>query len=260
MNRRKLFLTTFHVGLLCTILFFSSAFAQGDPVSLQKQAIQRIDAFSDHVRKTGDFDSRMPDLAQADAELTESNRMFEARENWSALALGLIKRGDIYRWQSQWPNAIDLYRQAEKMAKRGNDIALQAKALFLRAKAERNSRNLGQALTDATEAVRLAKTTGDKDLLEQALDELGNIQLKQGNLDGALYNFNLEIEAAQGAKNPIAVFYAYDNRSNVYYAFAARCTVNEPSYERFYQALDLAKADKQKGNMGKYGDTSRIYV
>ena len=37
-------------------------FAQGDPLALQKEALQRIDAFVDQFRKTGDMRSRLSDL------------------------------------------------------------------------------------------------------------------------------------------------------------------------------------------------------
>ena len=81
-----------------------------------EQAIQRIDAFVDQFRKTGDMRSRLADLAQAESELAASNRVFAARGDWSALALGLLKQGHVYRMQGQWPNAIELYQQAEAAA------------------------------------------------------------------------------------------------------------------------------------------------
>ena len=88
MNRRNLFLNSLHAGILCLVLFSSAAAAQGDPMAMQQQAIRRIDAFVEHFRKTGDFQSRVPDLAQAEAELAASNRMLAARGDWPALALG----------------------------------------------------------------------------------------------------------------------------------------------------------------------------
>ncbi len=57
MNRRNLFLNSLHVGFLCLVLFASAAAAQDDPLALRQQAIRRIDAFIEHFRKTGDFQS-----------------------------------------------------------------------------------------------------------------------------------------------------------------------------------------------------------
>jgi CHAT domain-containing protein len=58
-----------------------SAWAQGDPIELQKRAIQRIDDFTDQFRKTGDFRSRIADLAQAEGELAASNRILADRQD-----------------------------------------------------------------------------------------------------------------------------------------------------------------------------------
>src|SRR5262245_31314582 len=132
---------------------------QGDPIELQNRAIQRIDVFVETFRKTGDMRSRLPDLAQADAELSASNRMLAARSDWSALAMGLIKQGHVYRMQGQWQPAAQLYTMAEEAARRGNNVVRQSDALAWRGLAYSSMRNVGQAVADATQAVRLAETT-----------------------------------------------------------------------------------------------------
>jgi hypothetical protein len=68
-----------YAGLAALVLLPSLAAAQGDPLALQQQAIRRLDTFIDHFRKTGDLQSRLPDLAQAEAELATSNRTLAAR-------------------------------------------------------------------------------------------------------------------------------------------------------------------------------------
>ena len=254
MNGRNYFLTSILTGFLCLILFNSTA-AQDDPLVLQQQAIKRIDAFVDHFRKTGDLKSRIPELVQADIELAESNRMLKARKEWSALALGLIKQGHVYRMQTQWQQAITLYQQAEDAAKRGRDMALQAEALAYRALAESSSHNLGRAIEDASQAVRLADAAGDKDILAQALGQLGTVQLKQGDLAGAADTLNRRVQVAEQAKDPSEMFYAYMDRSEVYLRIAEQCSGYQPSYERFYQALDINQADllQAKDLAGKLG-------
>ena len=101
-------------------------FAQGDPIELQTRAIQRLDAFVETFRRTGDMRSHLPDLAQADAELSASNRALAARSDWSPLALGLIKQGHVYRMQGQWQPAAQLYTLAEEAARRGSDLCVKA--------------------------------------------------------------------------------------------------------------------------------------
>ena len=245
MARRSFFGNAAQAGLLSLLLFSSVAAAQGDPLTLQQQAIRRIDAFVDHFRKTGDMRSRLPELAQADVELTASNQALAARGDWSALALGLTKHGHVYRMQGQWPNAIALYQQAEEAAKRGRDVVRQADALAWRALAESSRRNVGQAFADATQAVRLAETTDDKEVLARALDVLGSVQIAQRDLAGAADTLNREVEVARQVKDPMTAYYAYLNRSDVYLKTGERCDFQR-SFEPCYQALDRARADLQQ--------------
>jgi CHAT domain-containing protein len=220
------------------------AMGQGDSLELQRRAIQRIDAFIDHYRRTGDFTSGISELAQADRELAASNRTLAARGDWPALALGLIKQGHIYRMQSQWQNAITLYQQAEDAAKRGRHVSHQSDALAWRALAESSRRNNGQALVDATLAVQLAQTIDDKDVLARALDVLGAVQIAARDLAGAAATVNREIEAASQAKDPTAAYYAYLNRSEVFLKTAERCDYQR-EFEPCYQALDKARVELQ---------------
>jgi CHAT domain-containing protein len=245
MVRGRFFGDTFQAGLLSLLLFSSVAAAQGDPLALQQQAIRRIDDFVDHFRKTGDMRSRLPDLAQAEAELAASNRMLAARGDWSALALGLIKHGHVYRMQGQWPNAIALYQQAEEAAKRGRDVVRQADALAWRALAESSRRNVGQAFADAMQAVRLAETADDKEVLARALDVLGTVQIAQRDIAGAADTLNREVEVARQAKDSMTAYYAYLNRSDVYLKIGERCDFQR-SFEPCYQALDRARVDLQQ--------------
>jgi CHAT domain-containing protein len=222
-----------------------TACAQQDPFALQRSAIQRIDGFVEHFRRTGDMWTRRPDLERAATELDVSNRMLEARQDWTPLAIGLIKRGSIYRIQGQWPQAIALYQKAEEAAKRDDNVVQQADASAWRALAESSRRNLGQAFTDAVQAVRLAEATNDKDVLARALDVLGITQTDQGDLAGAADTLNREVVVAAEAKDPTAAYFAYLNRSDVYLKVGQRCDFQR-SFEPCYQALDRARADLEQ--------------
>jgi CHAT domain-containing protein len=234
--------------VVCSIASSGSPLgAQGDPLALQKQAAQRIDAFVDHFRRTGEFQSRLSDLARADLELSVSNQALAASGNWSALATGLTKQGSVHRMQGDWANAVTLYQQARAAAERAQDVAKQADALAWGALAEqsRGGRNLGQAAADAAMAVRLAESAGDNDILARALDVLGAIQIAQLNVAAALDTFNREVTVAARASDPINSFYAYLNRSDIYLKTAERCDFQR-AFEPCYQALDLARADLQQ--------------
>ena len=219
-------------------------FAQSDPLVLQQQAIRRIDNVIAAFRKTGDR-SGMGELALAERELELSNQMLEARGDWRALALGLIKQGSIQRLQSNWVVAIALYRRAGEVARRAKNIAYEADALAWSALAEKSRRNLGQAVADATQARRLAEAAGDRDVLARALDVLGTIQITQGDLAGASDTLNREVEVAAQAKDPMTAYYAYSNRADVYLKTAEKCDFQRV-FKPCYQALDRAHADLQK--------------
>ncbi len=221
--------------------------ASGDPLVLQARAVRRLDDFVANFRRTGDFQSRLPDLAQADAELSSSNRALAARGDWSALATGLIKRGSVRRIQGDWAQAVTLYQEAALAAQRANSVSQHADALAWGALAEssRANRNLGQAATDAARAVRLAESGGDSDVLARALDVLGGIQLAQLDLTAAAATLNREVTVAAAARDPLAPYFAYLNRSDVFLKTAQRCDFQR-AFESCYEALDKASADLQK--------------
>jgi CHAT domain-containing protein len=235
----------FRLALALTLLPLAPAFGQVDPLALQQQAIRRIDAFVEHVRKTGDFRSRTGELVQAERELAASNQALAARGDWNALANGLIKQGHTFRMRADWPAAIALYRQALDAARRAGNRVHEADALAWAGLAESSRANLGQAFADATQAVRLAESAGDADVLARALDVLGIVQIAQGDLAGAADTLNREVEVAARAKDPIAAYYAYLNRSDVFLAIGKRCDFQR-EFEPCYRALDRARADLQQ--------------
>jgi len=216
-----------------------------DPLELQKRAVARIDSVIDRFRRTGDTRLQISELVLAGTELAASNRALAASQNWSALAFGLIKQGHIYRLQGQWAEAIALYQSAQEAASRGRDVARQSDALAWRALAESSRRNLGPAFANATQAVQLAETTSDKDVLARALDALGSIQTAQLNLVGAGDTTNREVAAAEQATDPTAAYYAYLNRSDVYRKLGEQCDYNT-SFDSCNLAFDRAKADLEK--------------
>jgi len=245
MNNRRVtggaFLGVF-LSVLSFVSFAAPASAQSDPLELQKRAIARIDAYVDFFRRTGDMRSQLGQLAQADAELTASNRLLVGRGDWTNVAVGMLKQGHVHRMQGQFADAIVFYRAAEQAAIRARNVVHQSDALGWRALAESSQSNIGQALADATESVRLAQGANDTDLLARSLDVLATVQLQRDDLSGAADTLNRELAAALAAREPTAPYYAYVNRSEIYLKTAARCDFQR-AFEPCYAALDLAKAD-----------------
>jgi CHAT domain-containing protein/tetratricopeptide (TPR) repeat protein len=237
--------------ILLLIVSATAATAQApspnDPLELQKRAVARIDSVIDRFRRTGDTRLQVSELLQAGAELSASNRALAASQNWSALAFGLIKQGHVHRLQGQWAEAIPLYQSAQEAATRGRDVVRQADALAWRALAESSRRNLGPAVSIATQAVQLAETTSDKDVLARALDVLGSAQIAQLNLVGAGETTSREVAVAEQATDPTAAYFAYLNRSDVYVKLSEQCSYNT-SFEACNQALDRAKSDLERAS------------
>jgi CHAT domain-containing protein len=245
-RRTSCFGRSFALSALLLIVSAAGAAAQAPPpndaLELQKRAVARIDSVIDRFRRTGDTRLQVSELLQAGAELSASNRALAARQNWSALAFGLIKQGHVHRLQGQLTEAITLYQSAQEAATRGRDVVRQSDALAWRALVESSRRNLGPAVSIATQAVQLAETTSNKDILAQALDVLGSAQIAQLNLVGAGDTTNREIAVAEQATDPTAAYYAYLNRSDLYFKLGDRCDYNT-SFDACRQAFDRAKGD-----------------
>jgi CHAT domain-containing protein len=229
------------VAALCSSLSLPAS-PQSDPLLRQKRALERIDSFVDHYRKTGDFKSRVTELQQAEKELISSNRELMAREDWAAAAQGLIKLGAIQRMQGEWEPAIALYRQAEETATKARHPEHQANALIGRAMAESAQREHGAAIADAERAVQLARPLADRSVLFDALDTLAQAQVGLGNLVAAADSLNQAFALAPALKEPWRMFYGYLDRADVYLKTAEKCDYQRV-FEPCYLALDRAKSD-----------------
>ena len=230
----------FKLGLLasclCLLAGVPPASGQSDPLALQQQAIRRIDGVIETFRKTGNIPTA--DLAQAERELAASNQALAARGDWSALALGLIKQGHIQRMQGNWAPAIALYAQAGEAARRrGRTRSIRPTRSRGARSPTRRGGTWGRRSPNASQAVRLAETAGDKEVLARALDILGTVQIGQGDLAGAADTLNREVAVAAEVKDPMAAYFAYLNRSDVYLKIGEKCDFQR-DFEPCYQGFD----------------------
>lgn len=229
------------VFVALSILVLSAPAAEDDATLLQQQAITRIDAVVDHFLKTGDFWSRIADLQQAESELTTSNQAFAARGDWSALAQGLFRLGQIQQKQAKWKPALTYYREAEATARRANDAAIQVKALTGVAKAEAALRDYGSAAVHAAQAVKSSEPLADQKLLFDALSVVSEIQIGQGNLNAAADTLNRAFTVAQKL-DEISLFYSHLDRADVYFKFASECDFKQ-SQDACLEAIERARTD-----------------
>lgn len=253
--------------LLIYFGFFDLAYAGSDPASLQQQAVERIEKYTDHFRKTGDYTSQVGELLQAHKELTDSYNAFIRSGANASAALSLIKLGDVQRMQNKWQEAGKYYQQGYDLAKRADHIEYQARALLGQSKTEKSAleeaQNKGslsqsrfeapqvdysQALKHAQEAVQLTQKLGDNKLLFDALDAEAAVEIKSGELDAAMSTLNLAFPAAQASSDKKRLLYAYLNRADLNYNRVHNCAQikYQGNYEPCYDAAKQAKSDYEQ--------------
>ncbi len=213
-----------------------------DPVWLQQSAIERIDGFIQHFRKTGDFRSRVNELHRAEADLVTSNQAFATRKDWANVAHGLVRLGDIARMQSNWDIAMARYKEAGAAARRARNTVLQARAFLGSARSELSRKNLGAAASHIAKAIPLAEAGGDKKYLFDVLNLAGEIQIAQGDLNAAAETLNRALAGASGLKDDGRLFYGYLGRAEVYQKRAERCDY-ERDFDPCLEAVTQSRAD-----------------
>lgn len=224
------------------MLLISGCSRAEEPLLLQQQAINRIEAYIDDFRKTGDFSSDVADLKQAERELTISRQAFADQDDLSSEAECLVRLGHIQRLLENWKSAIDYYLKADEVASQAKEPALQAEALIGMARAEIVLRDYGAAMKHAEQAVKLSKALDQKKHLFKALDVAAQVQIVQGNLNAAADKLNRAFMIANQINDELLLFDGYLHRGDVYYELAKKCDY-ERDFKFCLEAVGLARAD-----------------
>ena len=124
------------VAALVLLAAVEVASAQADPAALQKQGIARVTQYLDNLRRTGDAAPLLPQLRQAQDELTTSYNGSVAAGDFASAALSVLTLGDIERLQDHWDPALALYDRARALAVRARHPGYQARALTGMARTE----------------------------------------------------------------------------------------------------------------------------
>ena len=113
---RSLVATMIGIAAFVLGLAAAAASAQVDPAVLQKRGIAKVTQYVDNFRRTGDRASLLPQLRQAQDELTASYTKFAAAGDFASAALSLLSLGDIERMQDHWAPAAAHYDRARVLA------------------------------------------------------------------------------------------------------------------------------------------------
>ncbi|SEM18465.1 CHAT domain-containing protein [Syntrophus gentianae] len=233
----------FVLAILMTTLMLApgcATSADSQAAAIQKRAIQRIENYLEHFRKTGDQKTLLPELHQAERELFQSLNEFQRSGKLPDAALCLIKLGDIQRMQNQWANALGRYQEGEKLARQSGHRAYQAKAFIGQARTEfLGLREYGNALSHAERAIELSNEPVD---LFNALDLKAEILIAQGQLIPAFDTLSRAFSIAQKVDDQTSLLYAYLDRADIYLKFAEKCDYDR-TFQSCYEALARAKED-----------------
>lgn len=237
-----------NAGLLAIFLaiLFSPCFAQDDAVTLQRRSIRLLDSFVDHLRKTGDRQSLLPQLRQAEKDLLISSQAFLNNGDLANATVSLIKLGAALRLQERWVEAKSSYKVAYEIAVHTGDAGNQAKALWGMAMVESYGlQNNDAAASNVEEAIRLSSSGVDKKALYDALELKAQIQENRGDLIAAADTINRAHVIASGLKDDMSLYYAFSSRASIYAQLGKKCDERD-RLEECLQAFNRAKSDYEQ--------------
>lgn len=244
---QRRFLEASAITFLAPLLSSQSALGQygGDPVTLQKQAIEIVNQYRDRFRQTGDRTSLLPRLQQAEAALRSSYTALLQRGDPAGATLSAITAADTERMQQRMDPAFALYSTARDLAKKTGMTRYEARALNGMAQTDMNRGNLSSAMDEATEALRIATAANDKDQLFSALDFAADIEMKRGNYPAAADYLDRALALKGQLSDRSLLYYGLSDRSDVYLNTAEKCDYQR-EFEPCYEALKLARTSLEQ--------------
>ena len=185
--------------------------------ALQEQAIQRIERYIDHFRRTFERNSLRLELIEAGRELEESIPMFRRAGELEGAGHSLVKLGDSHRYLGNWDAAIRAYEEAARLARGAHAPDVECKALLGLARAHLyGKKTTGAALELVNQALPLADQVDDRSYIFDTWDLLAQIQVSQGDLVGAADSMNRAFSFENAIQDDKLLYYGYLDRADVY--------------------------------------------
>lgn len=256
LSRRRASLAELLAVLLLTMLTgASAAAAQIDAEALQKQAIQSADQYRDYVRRTGDQNSRLPELLRAQDQLRASLVQFLIEHNPGGAAASLLKLGDSQRWMNRWDDARNSYSRARDLARQAGNKRYEAQALTELTRTELLGKgDLGAAAEDIAQAIPLATASGNQDCLFETLDEAAELEIKRGNLNAASEYLDRALALKDRLSDKSLAMSGYADRADIYSSLGSKCdydanyAVCDDAFQRAHE--DYAQAVRVAQSLG----------
>ena len=223
-----------------TNLLAGNAMAEPNSLSEQQQVVKKLKAMKDaFLRDSTPIDVKV--LNEVDIALAKTTEALFVDGDFKNSAYGLIRQANVRNLRHDPRGAIVLLSRAVAVARKAEDSDLQAEALSSRALSNIQIVQLGEGLTDATNAVRNAEASGNAATRANALNALGHAQLVQGDTFAAVETAEREIAAASAAPNRLLLFYAYMSQVDAYGHAALLCRTMA-THDPCAKSLDAARA------------------
>lgn len=252
LHRQKTPIVLLTIALVLTLAAPRVARA-ADAEGLQKQGIQKVNQYRDYMRRTGDVNSRLPELLSAQSQLKQSADGFLAQQNPAGAALSFLKLGDIERWQNHWDAARSLYSRALELAKQARHAEYEARALTQLTRTELlGNGDLGRAAEDIRQAIPLATASKNQDCLFDALDEAANLEIKRGNLNAAADYLDRALALEDRLQDKSLAMNGYSDRADIFSQRGNQCDYDthfsvcddafQKAHDDYLQASRVARA------------------
>jgi CHAT domain-containing protein len=213
---------------------------------LRHRALDRIEAFREHVRKTGNLTARVDDLRQAVEGLEQAYRAFRAAGQVGEAAACRVDAGDAARLQNKSAEAQALYVEGEVLARAAGESAALARALTGQARLRLEIKDPNGAEVQADEAIRVGSPLPDKAALLEALILRCDVEQAQGDWAAAAYWITRALLLAPEVGNNRLSIASYLDRHFVSAGLSKMYETDPMAFDLSARAAGLARDDARE--------------
>lgn len=215
------------------------------PPSRLYHAISLVAQYVDHFRRTFDRESQLEKLHAAEAELVAVYQVLVDAKDANLATLSLLELGNSLRMRDRWAEAQERYSQAEDLARKTQNDALEAAARRGRARAKTGARDFAGALGDIDRTISIYKARREEPRVFDALLLKAEIQEGQGDLDGAIVTLDGAFLLMAAIEDRGALFYGYLDRASIREKMAQKYA-EKSAFAMAHSAAELAKVDYER--------------
>ncbi|MEP7343476.1 MAG: CHAT domain-containing protein [Acidobacteriota bacterium] len=202
----------------------STAQSSGDPVKLQRSALQAVSRCEISLKKTGKLGATQAELRQIENELLRSADLFLNRGDQAATIVSFYELARLKRWRKDWLQALTFYNAALELAQATKNKNYQIKILVGITKVLALDLNNDKAVNNfLDEAFKLSDALTDKQALFDLYDQRRALLFARGETEAALDYANRAFKVASESGDADLRFSAYFGRGEVHVKRVRSC-------------------------------------